>query len=393
MRAPLSAGARVAEPMPQSLVADDPVAADTSTSVVDDSLIVRTGMLELEVGDVATVLALARGEISSLGGYMAGSDEYDQGEQRWANVTYRVPVDRFDEAIDSLRGLADRVVRETTQSQEVTAQVVDLDARIKNLRASEDALVAIMDRAGRIDDVLSVQLRLEDVRRQIEQLTAQRDDLAGRASLATLTAYWTTPVAAVAVAQEGWDFATQVDAALAQTIAALQGLASVLVWVAVVALPLLGVPLLLRDRRDRSRSAVAPAGAQMPGRPGRPRCPRSAAGSVTSRRLRHHRRPDPAQPEEPDAIRADDRAPAGLQLPGHPRHRPRGGACRLRDVLPLGSLQQLPGGGRTYGRPTPGRPWPASRGRRDASAWARWSRRSRSASRACSRRSWRRSTR
>jgi hypothetical protein len=262
-----SEGARVAEPMPASVVVDEVMARDASTSVVDDALIVRTGMLELEVGDVATVLALARREISGLGGYMAGSDEYDQGEQRWATVTYRVPVERFGEAIDSLRGLADRVVRETTQSQEVTAQVVDLDARIKNMRASESALVAIMDRAGRIDDVLSVQLRLEDVRRQVEQLTAQRDDLAGRAALATLTAYWTTPVAAVAVAQESWDFATQVDGALAQTIAALQGLASVLVWVAVVALPLLGVPLLLAigailviRRRSGGQGEAGPSG-------------------------------------------------------------------------------------------------------------------------------------
>ena len=99
----------------------------------------------------------------------------------------------------SLRGpLRPGRARDPRSPQEVTAQVVDLHARIKNLRASEDALVAIMDRAGRIDDVLSVQLRLEDVRGRIEQLDAQRDDLAGRAALATLTVAWSTPVAAVA---------------------------------------------------------------------------------------------------------------------------------------------------------------------------------------------------
>jgi hypothetical protein len=213
--------------------------------VADDALIVRTGFLELEVADLAAVLLAARADITALDGYVAGSDVYDQGEQRWASVVYRVPVQRFEEAIDALRGLADRVVRESTQSQEVTAQVVDLDARIDNLRASEDALVTIMDRAGRIEDVLAVQMRLEDVRRQVEQLTAQRDELAGRAALATVTASWMTPVAAVAIAQEGWDLATQVDAALAQTVAALQGLASVLVWAAVVGVPLIGIPLLV----------------------------------------------------------------------------------------------------------------------------------------------------
>jgi hypothetical protein len=128
---------------------------------------------------------------------------------------------------------------------EVTATVVDLDARIANLRASEAALVEIMDRAGRIDDVLAVQTRLEIVRGQIEQLEAQRAHLADQAALSTLTVSWLTPVAAVAFVQEGWDIASEVDTALAQTVEALQALASAAIWFAVVALPLVGLPLLL----------------------------------------------------------------------------------------------------------------------------------------------------
>ena len=141
-------------------------------------------------------------------------------------------------------GEADRVVREATQSIEVTGQVMDLDARIANLRASEAALVEIMDRAGRIEDVLAVQMRLEEVRGQIEQLEAQRAHLADQAALSTLTVSWYTPVAAVAAAQEGWDLGSEVDAALAQTVDALQGLVGLGVWFAVVVLPLVVLPLL-----------------------------------------------------------------------------------------------------------------------------------------------------
>jgi hypothetical protein len=212
---------------------------------VDDALIVRTASLELEVEDVAATLLDARAEIAGLGGYVSGSDEYDQGERRWASVTYRVPVARFSDALDALRGLSTRVVRESTQSQEVTATVVDLDARIANLRASEEALVEIMDRSGRIEDVLAVQMRLEDVRGQIERLEAQRKNLADQAALSTLTVSWFTPVAAVTAAQEGWSLAAEVDAALAQTVEALQGVASFGVWFVFVPLPLLGLPLLL----------------------------------------------------------------------------------------------------------------------------------------------------
>ena len=179
-----------------------------------------------------------------LGGYVSGSDAYDQGESRWASVTYRVPVAHFGEAVDALRGEADRVVREATQSIEVTGQVMDLDARIANLRASEAALVEIMDRAGRIEDVLAVQMRLEEVRGQIEQLEAQRAHLADQAALSTLAVSWYTPVAAVAAAQEGWDLGSEVDAALAQTVDALQGLVGLGIWFAVVVLPLVILPLL-----------------------------------------------------------------------------------------------------------------------------------------------------
>jgi hypothetical protein len=258
-----------AAPAVDDFATDGTAALETGPEArVDDALIVRTASLELEVADVANALVDARAAIAALGGYVSGSDAYDQGEVRWATVTYRVPVEQFGQAIDALRGLSARVVRETTQSSEVTATVVDLDARIANLRASEAALVEIMDRSGRIEDVLAVQLRLEDVRGQIEQLEAQRANLADQAALSTLTTSWYTPVAAVAVAQEGWDLGDEVDMALAQTVEALQGVASLGVWVAVVALPLLGLPLLvlavafmlLRRRARRDGASGGPAG-------------------------------------------------------------------------------------------------------------------------------------
>ena len=245
-----------------------PMVTAEAESRVDDAHIVRTASLELEVQDVAASLQSARAAIAGLGGYVSGSDAYDQGESRWATVTYRVPVEHFNEAIDALRGGADRVVREATGSVEVTGQVMDLDARIANLRASEAALVQIMDRAGRIEDVLSVQMRLEEVRGQIEQLAAQRAYLADQAALSTLTVNWYTPVAAVAAAQEGWDLGSEVDTALAQTVEALQGLVSVGVWFAVVLLPLVLLPLLallllvgLVRRRARRKGADAAAAA------------------------------------------------------------------------------------------------------------------------------------
>jgi hypothetical protein len=245
--APLARSAQAALLGPADGTATDEAAAIPAegATAADDALIVRTASLELEVQDVAATLQEARTEMAALGGYVSGSDAWDQGESRWASVTYRVPVERFSEAIDALRGLAARVVRESTQSVEVTGTVMDLDARITNLRASEAALAEIMQRAGRIEDVLSVQMRLEEVRGQIEQLDAQRSHLADQAALSTLTVSWYTPVPAVTAAQQGWDLGSEVDEALAQTVEALQAAIGLGVWFVVVAVPLLGLPLLL----------------------------------------------------------------------------------------------------------------------------------------------------
>ena len=203
----------------------------------DGTLIVRTGTLILEVGDVGAALDAARSAIADLGGYVAGSETRNEGDRTTATIVYRVPVARWDDAVAGLRGLAGRVIEERTESAEVTDQVVDLDARLANLRSSETALQGIMDRAATIDDVLLVQTRLTEVRGEIERLAAQKLALEHQAALSTLTATWVTPTVAVTTASRGWDIGTEVDRALAQTVRIGQAAASFLVWFVLVLLP------------------------------------------------------------------------------------------------------------------------------------------------------------
>ncbi len=108
---------------------------------IDDARIVRTGTIDLEVKDVPTALRTARDAIRSMGGYIGASTTSNQDDQPFATVTYRIPVDRWEDALDLLRGLngqTTKVVAEQTQAVEVTGAVVDLQARIRNLRASRD---------------------------------------------------------------------------------------------------------------------------------------------------------------------------------------------------------------------------------------------------------------
>ena len=162
-----------------------PAGPDGNAAPIEQRII-KTGEVALEVDNVAVVLARVRGMAVELGGYVGGSQAGTLDES--ASLTLRVPAARFDELLARLHEMEDvKVVSESTNEQDVTREIVDLEARIRNLEASEESYRVLLDRAERIDDVLVVQSRLDEVRGQIEQLNGQLQTVEGQADLSTLT--------------------------------------------------------------------------------------------------------------------------------------------------------------------------------------------------------------
>jgi hypothetical protein len=215
-----------------------PAAQPSGDQIPDGTYVVRTGRLRLEVTDLAVAVDGGRRSITMLGGYVGGSEESHVASGGWASVTYRIPVARWEDALTGLRELG-RVIDLNTESADVTSEVVDLEARLANLRSTEAAFQAIMQRAETIPDVIKVQEELTAVRGQIERLTAQRDNLANRAAMATLTIMFETPTIAVAQDVEGWSAGHEIEAAVASLMAVLQRLSSIGIWLGIVVLPVL----------------------------------------------------------------------------------------------------------------------------------------------------------
>ena len=216
-----------------------------AAALVDTPYIVRTGSLTIEVPVVDDALLKARTAIVGLGGYISGSEESNSGDRSMASVTYRIPADRWEAALDALRGIATKVDSLRTDSTEVTGQVLDLGARIDNLRVTETALQAVMAKATKIQDILDVQNQLTDVQGQIEELTTEQNHLKDQAAMSSLTVlFQAPPPAAVRETSNGWDPGAQFDQATAQLLGLGQALATIGIWSAVVGLPIL-VGLLL----------------------------------------------------------------------------------------------------------------------------------------------------
>jgi hypothetical protein len=254
-----------------------------------DLLIIKTGTLDLQVKSVNDGVAAAATKIAALGGYVSGSQQTGEGDQVNASVTYRIPSDRWEDALAALRALAIKVVNEKTDTQDVTGQVVDLSARIANLQATEQAFQDVMTKAKTISDILTVQAELTKVRGVIEQAMAEKQHLTGQAAFSTLTVGFSLkPEAAVVVSQQKFDPKSEVDRASATMVDILQGLATVGIWFAIVWLPILVVLGLLaavvafairRGRPRRDDDTPMTGGSEPPASPPPPiDAPAPAAG-------------------------------------------------------------------------------------------------------------------
>lgn len=199
--------------------------------------IIKTGEIAIEVETVSTALARVRALAIELGGYVGDSQAGTLDQS--ATLTLRIPAGRFGDALIALHELEGEVISEATREQDVTTQIVDLEARIANLEASEASYRLLLERAERIEDILAVQSRLDEVRGQIEQLKAQLENVTGQADLSTLTVSLIPRAQPLETQSENWDPGADLDRALASLVGMGQGIASGLIWFVIVWVPIL----------------------------------------------------------------------------------------------------------------------------------------------------------
>jgi hypothetical protein len=230
---------------------------------VQQRAVISTGRVELTSGDVAATRDRVDSVLAREHGRIADEDTTTEqgGPVSHAHLVLRVPSDRFDPAMTSLAGLA-TLRSSSRQAQDVTTQVIDVDARIAAQRAGVRRLRQLVSRTANLPALLAVERELTARQGQLESLQQQRAYLSDRTSLATITVditRQTTPSPAtrstggfVGGLRHGW------DALVTVVVGALVGLGAVLPFA--LAGAIVGVPIWLLLRRFRRvREPEAPA--------------------------------------------------------------------------------------------------------------------------------------
>lgn len=131
--------------------------------------------------DPLGAIVSARGIATSLNGF-TGQEE-SGGDK--ASVTLRVPADKFDAALEQLAKLG-TVKAQHKQADDVTDQVVDLDARLATQRASVDRMRALLAKAASVNEVAQVESELTRREADLESMESRRTALGGQVALSTV---------------------------------------------------------------------------------------------------------------------------------------------------------------------------------------------------------------
>jgi len=224
--------------------------------------VVRDAELGIVAEDVRGSAVGAQRIAARFGGSVLSSRVYEGDGQTRAEVVLAVPSDRFEEALDELRGLGRRVTTDSVTGEDVTEEFVDLESRERNLLAAEESLLRLYDRAESIEDTLDVGAELTEVRGEIERVQGRLKYLEGRTEFSRISvSIEPVPPAAVAASRPVWEPASVAGTAWAASLTVLQGIATALISVLVFGwwlVPPAAVGLLVWRRRRNGAAPPAP---------------------------------------------------------------------------------------------------------------------------------------
>ncbi len=175
----------------EAVVKDGAVLFQPVSTGVSDPKIVKDGSVDIRIdpGTFDMTADELRAVASELGGYVASGEshieEFDDSRYAVGWFTIRIPSDRFDDAVGRVEKLGERVSA-SLSSQDVTEEYVDLEGRLNYWREQEAFYTRLMQEATTIDDLVTVQTRMQDVLLNIEQIEGRLRYLDARTDYATL---------------------------------------------------------------------------------------------------------------------------------------------------------------------------------------------------------------
>ncbi len=153
--------------------------------------IIKSASMELQTLEYDLAVQRLNDKIVGVGGYIEssnvrGKDIEDSWSTRSAHFTLRIPAKQFEQFMSDMTTVG-TVIQSNTYGEDVTSQVFDHEAHKKTLEIQEERLLSILGKAEKIEDVITLERELSNIRYQIESLTGTLKRLENLVSYSTLS--------------------------------------------------------------------------------------------------------------------------------------------------------------------------------------------------------------
>ena len=154
--------------------------------------VISTAAVSLEVEEVQEAVDRVRAIAEGVGGFVEHLTSGGGPLRQRASITIRVPQTEFSGVLLQIEGLGS--VQDTTQgSEDVSERFIDLKARLDSALREEKSLLALLEKASAVSEVLAIERELARVRSEIERSQGQLNFLERRVVLATITVHLSLP--------------------------------------------------------------------------------------------------------------------------------------------------------------------------------------------------------
>lgn len=175
-----------AAPEPEEFITSDQIYSDADTNggtavtfqMPDSRKIIRRASMELETREFDDALRSIQQAVAAAGGYIESQSQngYSYGsrsryQERYASISARVPSEKLDGVIQSVGGVCN-VLSQSESIDDITDSYYDAQAHLRTLQIQEERLLEILSKAEKLEDIITLESALSDVRYQIESLTA-----------------------------------------------------------------------------------------------------------------------------------------------------------------------------------------------------------------------------
>ncbi len=158
-----------------AVLSENDAAAAEDRQASTSPKIIYTANLTLESKDYEAARSALDSALAEAGGYLESSSEYTRtGSSRSVSLTYRVPQQNYENFLAAVAE-AGNVTYKNQQADDVTAQYMDVETRLENLKNQRTRLQQLQQQADNLPDLLEIESSLTDVQSQIESWQSQMD--------------------------------------------------------------------------------------------------------------------------------------------------------------------------------------------------------------------------